>query len=276
MKRICELTKLLRPFLKKNISLYAAGASFYLFLSILPASAMLLSIVPYLPIPDTFWKSAAGHLIPEAFLTPLYSLREYIFRNKSLTTLSLSAFTTLWSASKGVLFIMDGLNAALSLKPKQNYFYRRFLAIVYFLLLALGAFVILMVVIFGQRLLNLFHIDLSALLPICGAYILLTFLFTLIYFLLPIHSVKLKHCLRSSVFSATGWLLFSWLYSIYVNLFPKYTQLYGIIGLLVLAAVWLRVCISVLLYGGILTRLFSEGTYQPVKIIKAAVKKKDT
>lgn len=271
MKRISKLSQLWKPFLRKNISIYAAGASFYLLLSALPASALLLSVVPYLPVPEEFWTSMFEHVVPSAFLPVIYALWEKIYLNKSLTALSLSALTTLWSASKGTLFIMNGLNAALEFPVPRGYFRRRILAILYFLFLTISFLIILIGIVFGRLILRLLIHSRYVYFSISGSFMLLLILFTLIYFLLPTKKLPLKSCLWSGLFVSLGWLLFSVLFSIYVNLFSEYTELYGIIGLLILAAIWLRFCISVVLYGGIFAKLKADNCYHPWEIIKQAL-----
>ena len=271
MKFYQALSRLWQPFAGKNISVYAAGASFYLFLSVLPASALLLSVIPYLPIPEQLWISIFEYVIPAPFLPVIFGLWEYIFSAKSLTAVSVSVVTTLWSASKGTLFIMYGLNTALDLPNQKGYLRRRIFAILHLLLLAACCLAILAFLFFLRSVLKYLSPDTSVIFPILGSFLLLSLVFAFTYFVVPAKKLPLKNCVWSGCAVSATWLLFSLIFTVYVNLFSDHRKVYGIIGLLILAAVWLRICVSVFLYGAVFTNIRTNNDYHPLAIIKGAL-----
>jgi membrane protein len=55
-----------------------------------------------------------------------------------------------------------------------------------------------------------------------------------------------------------GWLIFSDLYSIYVERFSGYGNLYGSVYAVALSMLWLYCCMSILFFGGALNRWLDE------------------
>ena len=203
---------------------------------------------------------------------------ETVRTNSTLTLLSLSAVTTLWSASRGILYISDGLDAVLQHHGKRRYLYRRVMSIVYFLLLALALSTMLTVHVFGETVMDAcirwfpHALDLAeALYHLRFFYFILIFgmVFSLIYWLFPRRALRFRCCLLSGMLTALGWIVISQLFSIYVNHFAGYIKLYGGIGLLILACIWLNFCILLFLYGAVLSGLLIS-----VRIIQSASSKR--
>ena len=55
--------------------------------------------------------------------------------------------------------------------------------------------------------------------------------------------------------AAGAWLLFSALFSVYVNHFAKGLALYGSLTTMVLTMLWVYACVSIVFYGAFLNRL---------------------
>ena len=55
-----------------------------------------------------------------------------------------------------------------------------------------------------------------------------------------------------------GWLVFSDIYSIYVENFSSYSNIYGSVYAVAIAMLWLYCCLSILLYGGALNKYLMQ------------------
>lgn len=274
------LSGIWRPFTRNQPTLYAAGASFYILLSVFPALLFLLTVLSHLPVVLETALELLEYLIPDSFLPLADYIGQTISEGTSLALLSLSAFTTLWSASKGILALMDGLNAVLGVRDHRGFLRRRCMAVFYFLLLSVSLLATLCFHALGQWILaacirhfpvfsdlwqRLLHLRfLYTLLP-------LTVLFALLYRVLPAVKTQLRHCLLGGIATAAGWLLFSSLFSVYVNVFARHQQFYNGFGFLILTLLWLHVCILMFLLGGIFSVLLSQGTYHPIQILRSGL-----
>lgn len=279
MQRLRSLSRLWAPFSRSNASTYAASSSFFILLSVFPAVLFFLALLPYLPISLQQWLDFLEELVPAPFFPVVTYVFETVRTNSTLTLLSLSAVTTLWSASRGILYISDGLDAVLQHHGKRRYLYRRVMSIVYFLLLALALSTMLTVHVFGETVMDAcirwfpHALDLAeALYHLRFFYFILIFgmVFSLIYWLFPRRALRFRCCLFSGMLTALGWIVISQLFSIYVNHFAGYIKLYGGIGLLILACIWLNFCILLFLYGAVLSGLLHQRAYHPIRIIKEA------
>ena len=277
MRRWESLRQLWAPFTGSPISLYAAGASFYLILSALPASAFLLALLPYLPVSQATWTHILEQTFPAPFLPIVFALLQAAAARRSAAILSLSALTALWSASKGILALMDGLNAAMSMEQKKLYILRRFTAIAYFLLLEAGLLAMLGFYVFGRQILDgclrwfpglsdLMHLILR--LRVVYTVLPLGFLFAAVFYFFPARRLRFRFCLAGGVISAVGWIVLSLGFSIYVNYISNLNRLYGSLGVILLAAVWLHSCMVLVLCGGLFAQLLSNGRYRPLLILK--------
>ena len=52
-----------------------------------------------------------------------------------------------------------------------------------------------------------------------------------------------------ALFTGAGWILFSYIFSVYINNFSNYSRIYGSLTAIVLLMLWLYSCMTILLYG---------------------------
>ena len=253
MKRWNNLRKLWAPFSESRASVYAASACYYILLSILPSALLFMSLLPNLPISFRTWEIWFSQLLPEPFQPVAAYVLEQIERSEAFPYLSLSALTVLWSASKGIIAITDGLNAVLCHEEPVDFFRKRVLGMRSFLFFML----LLILLLIGQTILSGYF-----------AFALLILLFAMLYRFLPGRKLPFRCSILGGAFTATGWITVSWLFSVYVDHFDRYHRLYGTIGLLILACIWLQICILMILYGAILAELAHSKSYHPIQIIK--------
>lgn len=259
-----RLRELVREINRMRISVYAGNASFFLLLSCLPLTSLLLALLPYASITQADLMALLRPLVPETVL-PLFSyLTASIYDASRPAVISLSALATLWSASKGLHSILRGLNAVCGAQETRGYVRVRVLCALYTLGLVLSLVLTLAIHVWGKRLLALLlakkaqiSVFLIGLLraPFLYSALLLTALFTVLYFVLPNRRQAPAKLLPGAAAAALCWLLFSRLFSIYVNHFSGASQLYGSLATLTLTMLWLYACLSILFYGAYLNIL---------------------
>ena len=82
--------------------------------------------------------------------------------------------------------------------------------------------------------------------------VLLTALFTGVFLALPDKRQRFVHVLPGAAGAACAWVIYSEIYSWYVNHIAKASALYGSLSVLLLMLLWLYACISILFYGALL------------------------
>lgn len=271
------LRELWLPFSKIRITTHAAAACYYILLSLLPGVALGLTALSASPAASRELVLVIKNILPDAFQPMAEYFLNMIRPQNQTALLSLWALLTLWSASKGIMAMTDGMSAVFDCPRTKGFLRRRLHAMTALLLLAVVLIATLVINVFGKR---LFSYSYRAFPQLAGTLVMLyklrllysvfvlSFLLSLLYWFLPGHPLPFRSCLQSGLFSAAAWIAASFGFSIYVNHFQSYQRLYGGLGLLLLASLWLQICIRMLFYGALLGRLVREKTYHPIKIIK--------
>ena len=78
------------------------------------------------------------------------------------------------------------------------------------------------------------------------------------FMVLPNGRNRLKDSLPGALLASAGWLIFTKLFSFYVDNFSNYSSVYGSVYAFALSMLWLYCCLSILFYGGALNRLLAE------------------
>ena len=60
----------------------------------------------------------------------------------------------------------------------------------------------------------------------------------------------MKVQLMGAAFSAVGWMIVSWIFSVYLDIFKGFSSMYGSLTTIVLIMLWLYFCMYILLFGG--------------------------
>ena len=250
-----------------RISLYAASACFFLVLAVFPGLLLLLGLLRYTPLEVERLGEMQALLLPEALAESAEELILLTYDNTSASALGLSAVTTLWSASRGVYGLLKGLNGVYGVTEGRGWFRARFLSVVYTFAFLVVLLMTLSLHVFGARLLGLLkaaaHPFLSFLLEIIDLrffllLILQTGIFAAMFQVLPNRRSRFWDSLPGALLASSGWLIFSDLYSIYVEHFAHLSNVYGSVYAVALSMLWLYCCISIVFYGGALNRYLME------------------
>ena len=252
---------------QRNIPLHAAYAAYFIILSIFPALLLLLSILRYTDIQIENLAELIGDFLPAALTDTVDELVFSTYFNSSATVVGLSAVTALWSASRGIYGLLRGLNSIYGVSEDRGYLYTRGISVVYTFVFFLILLLTLVLHVFGNIIIGMltmvdnevliFFIDLIDL-RFFPLLILQSLVFTLMFMALPNKRNGFGESLPGGVLSSIGWMVFSDIYSIYVEHFSSYANIYGSVYAIALSMLWLYCCISILFYGGALNRYLKE------------------
>ena len=82
--------------------------------------------------------------------------------------------------------------------------------------------------------------------------------FLILYKMLPNRKATLKSQVPGAVLIAAGWSLFSYFFSLYFELFPGFSNMYGSLTALIMVMLWLYICMNLLLYGAEINSYFEK------------------
>lgn len=252
-----------------RIPLHAANTGFFLILSLFPALVLLLSIIRYTPLDVHSLLRFLEGLVPEALLPEAELLIVNTYENTTGAVVSLSAVTALWSASRGIYGLITGLNTIYRVNEHRSFLQVRLLSVLYTFAFLLVLLLTLVLHVFGTGLLEWmagsslpFFRFLSGVVDL--RFFLLVFLqtalFAAMFMALPNRKNTLADSLPGAFLASIGWLVFSHIFSLYVEYFPTYSRIYGSVYAVALSMLWMYCCISIVFYGGILNRILMDNS----------------
>lgn len=248
---------------RRNISVYAASTAFFLFLSLIPALMLLCSIIPYTPLTEANLMSAARKISPDAMDSLLINIIGDVY-DKSVGLVSASAIITLWSAGKGVLALMRGLNAINDVEENRNYIVLRMVACLYTVLMLVAVLLSLLMMVFGNSLIGIIEgfIPQSAYLfnllmhfRTLLVWAVLTFVIALMYAYVPGTRLGFRMQLPGAVFAAVAWSVMTWAFSIYIDDFNGFNT-YGNLTTIIILMLWMYAAMYIVLAGAYINRYF--------------------
>ena len=257
------ISQFLRPM---RIPLHSAYTCFFLVLSLFPGLLLLLGILRYTSITVRDLTALLEGFLPATLLPTVQSLIGASYRHSSGTVVTISVLGMLYSASRGMFGIQGGLDAIYTPTHDHSYLRRRGISIVYNASFLLVLLLTLALYLAGTALVDylwmttnplLMHLLRAVDLRSVVLLLLQIGLFTVMYALLPEQRNRLSRSLPGAVFAALGWLIFSHLFSVYVEHFALYTNIYGSVYALALGMLWLYFCICIFFYGGALNRFLA-------------------
>lgn len=250
-----------------HIPNYAAGTCYFLVLSVFPALVLILGLLSVTNLTAEDLLELLGGMVPSVLLPAISRLIHSTINGASGALVSVSAVTALWSASRGIYGIALGLDGIYGGDGRRSGFQGRLLSVFYTFLFMLVLLLTLVLHVFGTTILSLLPVEKSNFLRFLTEVIDLRFflllfvqtaLFTAMYLFLPTRRSRLREALPGALLSSIGWLVFSDMFSIYVENFNRYANIYGSVYTVALAMLWLYFCISILFYGGALNRFLME------------------
>lgn len=248
---------------RDNVSAYAASTAFFIFLSLIPMLALICAIIPYTSLTEKNLTAALTEITPDALDTFMTSL-VYDIYDKTPTLISASAVLMVWSAAKGIMALIRGLNAVNGVVDTSNYFILRFRASVYTMIMLAATVLSLAVMVFGNVIVGIVLKDFPRTQLIFQAvvhfrflfvWLVLTVIFALLYTWIPNKKLKLKMQIPGALFAAVSWSAFSWGFSIYIETFHGFSM-YGSLTTIIIIMLWLYICMYIIMIGANLNRFF--------------------
>ena len=258
---------LVRDISRLHVPLYAANAGFFIILSIFPALVLVLSLLRYTGLQVSSLIALLETMLPQALMGTVEELVLSTYENSTGALVGVSAVTALWSASKGVYGLMTGLNTVYGVAEDRGWLYTRFISVVYTFVF-LGVLLLTLVLqVFGGTLLELLPITRSRLFRVLDRivdfrFLLLlvvqTLVFMLLFAFLPNGRNRLRDTVPGALLASVGWLVFSDLFSIYVENFASLSNIYGSVYAVALSMLWLYCCLSLIFYCAALNQYLED------------------
>lgn len=251
---------------KAHVGAYAAQSAYFFMLCMIPIILLLLTLVQYTPVTKADVMTAVMQVFPSSVDSLMISIVNQVY-NQSMGIIPVTIIVALWSAGKGVLAMTSGLNCIYECPETRSYIFLRIRSTIYTVLFIIVILLLLVVSVFGNSLNIFISTHAEFLEPLADWMIDKRALITpvvlmgfslLIYKFLPNRKDRFVKQLPGAVFAAIGWMVISWVFSVYVDVFQGFSSMYGSLTTIVLIMLWLYFCMYSILLGGEFNKLLGD------------------
>lgn len=255
-----------RTFSEAEVGTYASGAAFFLFLSVIPMVMIVSGILPHDLLGRKEMVNISQAVIPDKIYHFLLSIIDG-YHGNHMTLLSVSAIVVVWSASKGVLALIRGLNHIYEVEETRGYILLRLKASFYTIFLLLAILLSGGVLVLGNTLAKWMIPDngpAASLWRIFGwirhIFVagMISVVFCTMYSLLPNNQVSWKDHYPGAVVTSVFWTLYSFGFSVYIDYFGGFSM-YGSLTSIVIVMIWLYFCMYIFFCGALVNKWLVDG-----------------
>ncbi|MBO4882864.1 MAG: YihY/virulence factor BrkB family protein [Lachnospiraceae bacterium] len=177
-----------------DINAYSASAAFFLFISLVPILVLICSMFPYTGLTETELIKLIEASTPIIFNDFLESLVYQIY-DSTAGVITVSIIATIWTAGKGIMALIQGLDTVNEVKEERNWLHLRVVSAFYMFVMMLSLLLSISIVVIGtdvfRRVLIYLKVDVSVLKGIIMkprllyTFIILSLVFAVFYTWMP-------------------------------------------------------------------------------------------
>lgn len=252
---------------KAAISAYSGQSAFFLMLSFFPFLMFIFALLKYTPFDKTAFIGIAEMFLPKSFHSFISGLINDIYDSQPATILPLTIITSIWLGSKAFLSLIQGINSVNEINESRNFIMIRFFSCIYTIAFAGLIIATLTVMVFGNAIyyyvcrhfsfLGDAVLSIISIRPVVS-FIILCIFFTGMYVILPNRKVKFTTQIPGAIIASCGWIIFSYIYSFYVDHYSNYSTFYGTMTVIALLMIWLYCCMYILFLGSFINKLLEQ------------------
>lgn len=268
---IIDCIKIWDKYVQDEIPVHAAHASFFIVIAFFPFIMLLLTLIQFIPsVSKSDLLTLLVRIMPDMLDSLVIGVVDDLYVKSPGTILSITALMALWSASRGMMGIERGLNRIYGTMRRRNYVVRRVICSFYTLIFMIVCVVSLVLLVFGTAIQDL----IARLIPVFGtiarnvisfrSLLALTLFFACfvgLYTIVPAKKQKPHHQIPGAAFTATLWISFSYLFSLYFTNFSNFSYMYGSLTAIVLLMMWMYFCICIMFIGAEINFFLEENGY---------------
>ncbi len=249
-----------------HVGAYAAQAAYFLIMSFIPFILFLTTMIRYTPLTYNMVSETIRAFVPHNIQNFVLTIVSEVY-GRSTAVVPISAIMALWSAGKAMQSLTNGLNTIYHVKETRNWLMTRLYAVIYTFMFGIAIIASLLLLVLGNQI----QIVAGEYMPflgrvigkVIGARTAMVFaglflVFLILYKMLPNRKATLKSQVPGAVLIAAGWSLFSYFFSIYFDMFPGFSNMYGSLTALIMVMLWLYICMNLLLYGAEINSYFEK------------------
>lgn len=235
----------------------AAAMTYYLLFAMFPFFIFVTSLLGLLHLPILTLDGQITRFLPEDVVAFLNLAIEHITKSSNNALLTFGLVFSVWFPLRAVSNLMEAINDIYGEEKSGSHSIRT--AILTALTIVLIPAMLLLLLL-GERVLGFVgeYIPISAefitgwsrmrFVPMAAA---LLFVLSAVYFFSPSKIQKVRYILPGAILSMGVWMLFSLIFSYYVDHVGRYSIIYGSIGVIIALLVWMDWSMIAMLMGAV-------------------------
>jgi membrane protein len=258
------LSRVWNKSIEDNVIDRAAVLSFYFQLSLFPLLLFLTSLLGLFAQYGSELRadllSYLSTIAPRSASALIYTTLDEITEGSSGGKLSFGLLLALWTATSGMVAIIEALNTAYRVEEARPWWKRRLVALALTITLAVLIITALVLVINGEQIgtaiagsVGLGNAFISTW-AVLQWFIIIAFIFTafaLVYYFAPnVRVQKLRWVMPGMVVGVALWFLVSFAFRFYLHYFNRYSAVYGSLGAVIILMLWFYLTGISILIGG--------------------------
>lgn len=244
----------------RNVSVFASSGAFYIFLSIVPSIMLVGALLPISRLDSREFTAIVQVIVPETVAYFIESLIIEVYAS-SPAVLSISAVTTLWSASKAMASIMRGIEHISEDGNKDRFIRLRLRAILYSVTVLLSIYLLIMLTVFLNFLTSRDIISAGFIKFISPVF--LASILAIAYKFIPDKRVPFKYLIPGASLAALCWTIFTGAYSLWLNSSNSY-GVYGSLASVIITLLWIYFSMYIMLSGAFFNRYIKQHKKRPI------------
>lgn len=224
------------------------------------------NILPFLSIDPNSVLPYIQEIMPSTIYQFLGPAIKDLLTQSSGGLLSISAITTVWSASKSINALQKAMNKSLGVEQRAG-IVARILSVLVLILFLFAMVALSLIIGAGQVLLDAIQpifqipdsfVNIFQTVKWPLTFVALFVLMAIIYWMVPNAKMNLRSILPGSIFATVGWLLLSQVFGLYARYFATTVSGYQIIGSFVVLMLWLNFAAMIIILGSVLNASMEE------------------
>lgn len=262
------IKKLIKRYSAHNVAANSAQVAYYWIMAFFPFLIVVISLLTFANISVDILMDYIGVMVPTTLMPFIETTIHQFILYRSTTLLSVGVLVSLWSGGTAVNALLRGIHLAYNSKFVKPYWLSKIMSIMYTMLLAILLIVMMVALVFGNRIgnyvVNVLNLNKGIIMPVWNMVRLVMPIFALIiilyivYRVVPRKHLKVKNVWLGTITASIGWYAFSLIFSLYIDNYSKYNQLYGSIGSVFILLIWLYASCMVLLLGAEINAVYQE------------------
>ena len=249
-----------------HMSAYAATCAYFLMLSFVPLIMILLAIIRRTPFDETILMNGIISVVPAGIRDFVSMVINEVY-SKSFAIVPISVLILLWAASKAIHALTNGLNVISKVSETRGWWFIRFRSMAIVLIATTGCGVLAVVAVWSARMRQsaeevfpLLQDLITFFMPFRNliGYVILIVIFVLLYTVLPNESYSFRSQLPGALLVATVWCMVSYFMTLYYMHNHSFQSIYGTLTGVILAMIWLYLCMYFVLVGAEINRIIYE------------------